>query len=163
MRTWTRPYADPMRWFTGAIASAGTMVCLFAGLQIVTHWERIAPIQVLPVAAFFSVWLTLAWRLHRTALVVSPAGVRVRWLWATRTVPWERVDGFRTGSDWLVADRLWIALGDGTELRTPVRRRTPEPVTLRDGGTALAAGPYADLLATLDRWRAAAPPVAPPA
>lgn len=157
VKSWTRPYEDRMQLFTGTLATFGTLIFAFVALQMAAHWERVPVVAVLTVAGFAALWLTFAWRLHRTALVINRSGARVRWLWRTRTVRWEQVRGFHTGPDWLVPERLWLQLSDGTKVRTPVRRRCATAYRLRDGGTVLAPERYEDLLADLKNWKAGAP------
>ncbi|MEH1059049.1 hypothetical protein V6U89_28065 [Micromonospora sp. CPCC 206171] len=62
----------------------------------------------------------------------------MRWLWRTRTFTREQVRGFRTDPDWLVPERLWLQLSDGTKVPTPVRRRCATAYRVGDGGTVLA-------------------------
>ncbi|MBP1782069.1 hypothetical protein J3R08_001919 [Micromonospora sp. HB375] len=152
--SWTRPYEDPMRLFTGTLAVLGTLLFAFVAFQAAAHWQQVRLAAVLAFAGFATVWLTFAWRFHRTALVVSRSGVRVRWLWRTRTIVWEQVRGFHSGPDWLVQERLWLQLCDGTKVRTPVRRRRAGVNRLRDGGTVLASERYEELLADLASWKA---------
>ncbi len=157
MLSWTRPYEDPMRLFTGTFAVLGTLFFAFVAFQMAARWQQVPLAAVLAFTGFAAVWLTFAWRLHRTALVVSRWGVRVRWLWRTHTVVWEQVRGFHSGPDWLVPERLWLQLCDGTKVRTPVRRRRATAYRLRDGGTVLASERYEELLADLESWKAGFP------
>ncbi|WP_230688956.1 PH domain-containing protein [Micromonospora sp. WMMD558] len=143
-----------MRLFTGTLAVLGTVLFAFIAFGMAARWRQVPSDVALAFTGFAAVWLTFAWRLHRTALVVSRSGVRVRWLWRTRTVPWEQIRGFHSGPDWLVPERLWLRLRDGTKVRTPVRRRRTTVYRLRDGGTALASERYEELFADLERWKA---------
>ncbi|WP_080636844.1 hypothetical protein [Salinispora vitiensis] len=154
---WTRPYEDPMRLFTGTLAVLGSSFFAFIAFQMATRWQEVPLAAVSAFTGFAAVWLTFVWRLHRTALVVSRSGVRVRWLWRTRTVAWGQVRGFYSAPDWLVPERLWLQLCDGTKVRTPVRRRHAIVNRLRDGGTDLASDRYEGLLADLERWKAGGP------
>lgn len=152
--SWTRPYEDPMRLLTGTFAVLGTLFFASIAFQMAAHWQQVPLAAVSAFTGFGAVWLTFAWRLHRTALMVSRSGVRVRWLWRTRTVVWEQVRGFHSGPDWMVPERLWLQLRDGTEVRTPVRRRRATVYRLSDGGTVLASERYEELLANLEKWKA---------
>jgi hypothetical protein len=155
--TWSRPYRDPFRIATGFVALfASPFACLgFFAIFVVGGGG-------VPFAALSLFIATVAWRLHRTALVVSDIGVRVRWLVKTRTVRWHEVDGFRFKPDLLGVDRLWIDLADGRHIRTPVQRvhRWMNPTRLSDGGTWLLYDACDELLRSLEsrlRSRGAAP------
>ncbi|WP_246608043.1 hypothetical protein [Paractinoplanes toevensis] len=150
MCAWRRPYRDAFRVYTGFIAVAGTVFALVVATMIATHWRSGRVLPVAGVGGFLGVWLTLAWRLHRTALLVGDAGVRVRWLLRTRTIPWSRVSRFRTAPDVLVRERLWIVLIDGRMVRTPVQRASGVfGSVLSDGGTWLRGSRYDTLLDAL--------------
>jgi hypothetical protein len=74
VKSWTRPYEDRMQLFTGTLATFGTLIFAFVALQMAAHWERVPVVAVLTVAGFAALWLTFAWRLHRTALVPTARG-----------------------------------------------------------------------------------------
>lgn len=149
---WVRPYQDPIRAFPYALALIGTAFAAVVGVGMAMAWRQVSLGEVLIVVSFFAVWLTFAWRLARTALVVSNEGVRLRWLFRTRTVRWDQVKRFYTAGDILVPRRLWIELSDGTRVRTPVQRvRHPLFGTmLSDGGTLLNPKRCESLVRNLD-------------
>lgn len=150
MFAWRRPYPDPSRVFTGFIAIAGTAFAVVVATMIATHWRSGMVLPVAGIGGFLGVWLTVAWRLHRTALLIGDTGVRVRWLLHTRTIPWLQVSRFHTAPDILVRARLWIVLVDGRTVRTPVQRASGVfGSMLRDGGTWLRGSRYEALLDTL--------------
>jgi hypothetical protein len=170
MWAWRRPYSDPFRVLTGFFVLFGSaFASVVFGLLVlnlaVRHRESLGAgaLVVVPVA----VWLTLAWRFHRTALVVGDTGVRVRWLLKTRTIPWDDIDGFWFGEDILGTDRLWIGLKDGRRIRTPIQRvaRLIGGSRLSDGGTWLRSGDCDELLRDLEHelwvWRVGARPGSP--
>ncbi|MFD6771235.1 hypothetical protein ACFWC6_34040, partial [Micromonospora chalcea] len=72
-------------------------------------------------------------RVETEVLVVRPGVVQRAFL----------VARFRGGSP----ERLWLQLCDGTQVRTPVRRRRAGVNRLRDGGTVPASERYEGLLA----------------
>ncbi|GIF22738.1 hypothetical protein BJ973_000903 [Actinoplanes tereljensis] len=156
MFAWRRPYSDASRVFTGFIAGAGTVFAVVVVALIATHWRSGTVLRAAGVGGFLGVWLTVAWRLHRTALLVSDAGVRARWLLRTRTVPWSQVSRFRTAPDFLVRERLWIVLVDDRMVRTPVQHAAGVfGSALNDGGTRLGGSRYYTLLDSLaDEMRA---------
>jgi Bacterial PH domain len=172
---WYRPYANWTQVFTGFIAMFGTVFMTFVLMMLAARWSPSRALGTLlataGLSAFGAIWLTFAWRLHRTALVISDVGVRVRWLLQTRTVPWEQVKDFSTGQNVRDPGRLWVELADGGRMRTPVRRFEGFFMsTVRDGGSRLRRQAYDDLLRTLNhelraaRARAskgAAPPPSP--
>ncbi|GAB3189396.1 hypothetical protein FHX75_111229 [Micromonospora palomenae] len=143
-----------MRLFSGTFAMVGTLFFAFVAFRMTADRQRVPLAAVSVFVGFAAVWLTFAWRLHRTALVIDQWRVRVRWLWRTRTLTREQVCGFRTKPDWLVPERLWLQLCDGTMVRTPVRRRCATAYRVHDGGTVLAHERYEGLLADLKRWMA---------
>jgi hypothetical protein len=99
---WNRPYRDPFKIIPAAIATIGTV--FFAAVAIATAATMAkrtshVPAFALPVVVVFGlVWLMFAWRMYRTALLVSDTGVRVRWLLLTRTFAWSQRRGFRHGA-----------------------------------------------------------------
>jgi hypothetical protein len=152
MTAWTRPYRDPFRIATGVLALFGSgIACVIAVGILAGHWTE--PWARVPAALFVALWLTCAWRLQRTALVISDHGVRVRWLLRTRTMDWNEIDGFRFGLDVMVVNRLWIDLTDGRRIRTPVQRgpRLRYVSGLNDGGTKLSYDAAERLLHRLDQ------------
>jgi hypothetical protein len=147
---WRRPYRDSSRVFTGFITMAGTAFAVVVATMIATHWQSDKVPQVAGIGGFLGLWLTVAWRLHRTALLVGNEGVRVRWLLRTRTIPWSQVSRFQTAPDVLVRARLWIVLIDGRTVRTPVQRGSGVVGSaLHDGGTWLRGSSYNTLLDSL--------------
>lgn len=129
---------------------AGTIFAVVVATTIAKHWRSLMVAPVAGVSGFLGVWLTVAWRFHRTALLVGDAGIRVRWLLRTRTMPWSQVDQFQTAPDFLVRARLWIVLIDGRMVRTPVQRASGIfGSALNDGGTRLRASRYDTLIASL--------------
>ncbi len=147
---WRRPYPDAFRVFTGFIAVTGTAFAVVVSTMIATHWRAGMLLPVAGIGGFLGVWLTVAWRLHRTALLIGDAGVRARWLLRTRTIPWSQVSRFRTAPDFLVRERLWIVLVDGRMVRTPVQRASGVfGSALSDGGTWLRGSRYNTLLDSL--------------
>jgi hypothetical protein len=118
--SWERLYDDRLRLVTGFLAlGVSGFTCAVAAAAFTTQGSIIIKVADIGFGMVFS---TFAWRYYRTALVTSRAGVRVRWVALTRTVPWDEVSGFSFGEDWPVADRLWIDLVDGGRMRTPVQR-----------------------------------------
>lgn len=136
---WKRPYRDPFKIIPAAIATFGTVFFAAVAIAIIVTMDRgtshTAALALAVVGAFGLVWLTFAWRMYRTALLLSDTGVRVRWLLLTRTFAWSQVAGFDTAPDHLVDARLWIVLVDGGRVRTPVQR-----VMRRIGGSFVADG-----------------------
>jgi hypothetical protein len=150
--TWSRPYRDSYRIATGVLA---LFVSGFAGVVIVgisLGHSTFSGAGVI-LAAVMLFFLTVVWRLHRTALVISAVGVRVRWLLKTRTLRWRDIQGYRFGPDLLGVDRLWIDLIDGSHVRTPVQRvhRLMNGSRVSDGGTWLLYDAADTLLRTLDQ------------
>ena len=144
---WRRPYPDVFRVVTGLIAGAGTAFAIVVAAMLATHWRSGMALPAAGISGFIGVWLTLAWRLHRTAMVVGSAGIRVRWLLRTRTIPWPQIDEFDTAPDVLVRERLWIVLVDGRKVRTPIQRVSGAfGSALNDGGTWLRGSDYNNLL-----------------
>jgi hypothetical protein len=86
---WRRPYRDPFKIIPATIATIGTL--FLAAIAIATtvtmaQGTSHVPAFALPAVVVFGlVWLTFAWRMYRTALLVSDTGVRVRWPLLTRT------------------------------------------------------------------------------
>lgn len=147
MTTWTRPYRDPFRIATGFIALFASP---FACLGFFTIF--VDGVNGVIFAALGMFVAAFAWRLHRTALVVSDLGIRVRWLVKTHTVRWHDVNGFRFRPDLLAVDRLWIDLSDGRHIRTPVQRvhRLTYGSRVSDGGTWLLYDACDELLRALE-------------
>jgi hypothetical protein len=147
---WKPPYRDPFRAVTAFVAMfASVFAFAFVGAVFTSKAPFLADVGVVPLMALF---LTFAWRSHRTALVTSDRGVRVRWLLNTHTVGWHEIKRFRFGVDVMAMDRLWIDLNDSRHIRTPVQRvpRFAWRFGLRDGGTRLRSGACEDLLRVLD-------------
>jgi Bacterial PH domain len=153
---WRRPYFDPVRIFTGALAGAGTLIFTTGVGQIVIGARDVWVPGMLGLVGFGAGWLTFAWRLHRTALVVSDRGVRIRWLPFTRTIAWSSIKEFRTLQGQMDS-RLVVVLDDGTRLWTPVRQgRLFARMRIRDGGTRLDPIRYEQLLTELNALMVAA-------
>lgn len=133
------------------LALFGTAFTAVVTFMMATHWRGATVAGVLIVPPFLGTWLTIAWRLARTGLVVSDAGVRIRWVHRTRTFTWDWVLRFYTAPDILVPGRLWIELTDGTRVRTPIQRVRYVLLgsALRDGGTWLTPDRYDALLQDL--------------
>jgi hypothetical protein len=152
---WRRPYRMPwpIRVMTGFIALvASAMACVLAAAFFIgVHWT-VGPWERVPVVVFMACVLTFSWRLHRTALVISDKGVRVRWLLKTRTMRWPEVKGFRFDDDVLDVVRLWIDLADGQRVRAPVQQVyfTPYGSRVKDGGARLRHVAADKLLLDLD-------------
>jgi hypothetical protein len=156
--TWTRPYEDPIRVLTGGMAILGSGFFTVGAILMAISWRQVSVAEVVAFISFATVWLTFMWRLHRTALLVSESGVRLRWLLHTRTFAWAQIRAFETDRDILVPARLWIALSDGTRARTPVQRvqRLLFGSHVSDGGTWLRPQAYDRTLWILRRRLAAA-------
>ena len=155
---WRPPYRDPFRAVTAFVAMfASVFAFAFVGAVFTSHPPVLAAVGVVPLMALVA---TFAWRLHRTALVTSDRGVRVRWPLKTRTVGWQEIKRFRFGVDVMAIDRLWIDLDDGRRIRTPVQRvpRFAGLFGLRDGGTRLRSGACEELLRVLDQQLQASRP-----
>lgn len=150
MTSWTTPYKDSWRVLPYGIAVIGTTFAAFGIGIVATPAQSVG--AVLIVLPFLGAWLTFAWRLARTGLVISDAGVRVRWLHRTRTFSWNRVERFHTARDILAPGRLWIELTDGIQVRTPIQRVRHLVLgsPLSDGGTWLTPDRYEALLRTLN-------------
>lgn len=151
MTIWKAPYEDPFRAVTAfAAVFASAFAFAFVGAVFTSHLSVLADVGVVPLMALV---VTLAWRLHRTALVTSATGVRVRWLLKTRTVGWQEIKRFRFGIDAMAMVRLWIDLNDGRRIRTPVQRipRFAMLFGLRDGGTRLRSDACEELLRVLNQ------------
>jgi hypothetical protein len=151
VNTWRRPYRDPFRIVTGGIAAGGSVFLSVLIASLVGRASGISALDLLAVGGFAALWLTFAWRLHRTALVVSAHGVRIRWLLLTRTVPWLSIKDFRTRQD-RSSRRLVVVLRDNSTLRTPIQRapRGLHLSTIHDGGTSLRPDHYDRLLTELN-------------
>jgi hypothetical protein len=148
---WKPPYRDPFRAVTAFSAMfASVVACAFVAAVVTSNVPFPAAAGLVALMALV---LTSAWRFHRTALVTSDRGVRVRWLVDTRTVGWHEIKRFRFGVDVMAMDRLWIDLNDGRQIRTPVQRvpRFAGLFGFRDGGTRLRSGACEDLLRVLDQ------------
>jgi hypothetical protein len=152
---WKRPYRDPWRMLTGGLAALGTAFFGFIVVRMFTTSEPVSITTIVLIFIFGLAWLTAAWRLHRIALVISSRGVRVRWLFRTRTLTWDHIEGFRAGQD-AAAVRLLVDLTDGSEVRTPVQRARSERMRVNDGSTWLLPEAFDHLLADL-RGRLAEP------
>jgi hypothetical protein len=147
---WRRPYPDAFRLLSGFIAVAGTVFAVVVAAMLATHWRSLMALPVAGIGGFIGVWLTAAWRFHRTALLVGDAGIRVRRLLRTRTIPWSQISQFQTAPDILVRERLWIVMVDGQRVRTPIQRASGVFGTaLNDGGTRLRGSRYNSLLSAL--------------
>jgi len=147
---WIRPYHDPVRVVTGGLAMFGSAFFAFTAVMMVAQWRETTVIEAVVLVGFAAVWLTFLWRLHRTALLVGFRGARVRWLLRTRTIPWHQIREFRTRKERSIT-RLFIALIDGTMVRTPVQRLRGRLFgsVLSDGGTWLLPEPYDQTLSYL--------------
>jgi hypothetical protein len=147
--SWTTPYTDRWRVLPYSFALFGTALTVFVIIMMASDRRTVGALLIVlpPLGA----WLTLAWRLARIGLVVSEIGVRVRWLYRTRTFSWDRVRRFHTARDILAPARLWIELTDGTRVRTPIQRVRNMLLgsPLSDGGTWLTPDRYDALLQTL--------------
>lgn len=148
---WIRPYRDPSRIFTGSLAVGGSLLVAGGLASLVGRGSSGSVIAALAFAGFGTLWLTFFWRLHRTALVVSDHGVRIRWLLLTRTAPWPSIKDFRTRQERSIT-RLVVVLRDGSTLRTPVQRipRGLYVSMINTGGAWLRPDPYDRLLTELN-------------
>lgn len=162
---WTRPYADPARPLTGGLALFGSAFFVLGAILMAISWRQVSVAEVIAFISFAMAWLTLMWRFHRTALLVSESGVRLRWLLVTRTFAWAQIHAFETGRDILVPARLWVVLADGRRVRTPAQRaqRLSFGSSFADGGTGLRPEAYGRLLSILRRRLAAHAEHVPPA
>ena len=154
---WIRPYHDPVRVVTGGLAMFGSAFFAFTAVMMVAQWRETTVIEAGVLVGFAAVWLTFIWRLHRTALLAGARGARVRWPLRTRTIPWHQIREFRTRKERSIT-RLFIALIDGTMVRTPVQRvpRRLFGSVLSDGGTWLLPEPYDQTLSYLQTRLSAA-------
>jgi Bacterial PH domain len=151
------------------MAGVGTVFFAVAGASSAAQaqWRDVSvagALGALVIGGFAVVWVTFAWRLYRTALVVGERGVRIRWLLFTRTIPWSSIKEFRTWPDRTVV-RLVVVLVDGRRLRTAVQRK-PRLLyisMIHDGGTLLRPGPYERMLSELNALRVAAHSASPSA
>lgn len=152
VQTWHRPYRDLSRVITAffAVLISAVSVVLFAAIFVGHPTFPGAPVVILAVIAFF---LTVAWRFHRTGLLISVKGCRVRWLLKTHTEKWSNIHGFRFDDDFLGTSRLWIELVDGRRIRTPVQQveRLLNGSPVSDGGAWLLPEDCDVLLRTLER------------
>lgn len=91
VRTWRRPYRDSLRIATGFLAlfASGFACVVFVGILVGHAAFRGADVVLAAIMLFF---LTVVWRLHRTALVAGDPGVRVRSM-RTRAPSWARCSG----------------------------------------------------------------------
>jgi hypothetical protein len=99
-----------------------------------------APARALPgalvVTLFVSLWTAGAWRMNRIGVYTSDAGVRIRTLLRTRTLPWKSVarieDGPATSgmggasARALQARAIWIVPMTGSPIQTPLVYRTTQ-------------------------------------
>jgi hypothetical protein len=153
---WCRPYHDPWRLFTGLVAGVGSAFFAFLVYRMFTTPNNVSMQVAFLILVFGVGWVTLAWRLHLTALLVGDEGIRLRWTLLTRTVAWSQIRGFRTERDF-GAQRLFIELHSGDRVRTPVQRaHSARAMRINDGGTWLRPEQYDALLSDL-RTRLAQP------
>ena len=149
MTRWTAPYKDAGRVIPyGMLGICAVVAVAMVGMVATQTRSAVAALIVAPLPGML---LALMWRFARTGLVVSDAGVRVRWLLHTRTFGWDQVRRFHTARDILAPGSLWIELIDGRQVRPPVQRvrRMFFGSMLADGGAWLTPDRYEALLHTL--------------
>lgn len=129
MARWEVPYGSPdgalVRYVFATIVSLAALCPLG---WLVLGGPRPWPAW-LAVPLFVAAFVTLVWRVVLVGVWVGAAGVRVRMVHRTRTVPWSRLDRVwiapATGYDALA---LWISVLDGPDVETPVWRAGPGAV-----------------------------------
>ncbi|MEV4466418.1 hypothetical protein AB0J51_22700 [Micromonospora echinofusca] len=112
------------------------------------------------VAAFLALWLTLGTRFYLVGVYVNDRGVRLRYNFSTRTLPWSEVTGFDVRPAVLlgeptVRDACWVRTAEGP-VETPVQRRSREMGWRKDVGPVLSPKEFDRLVARLDAELAAA-------
>ncbi|MEV6369982.1 hypothetical protein AB0L86_24155 [Micromonospora musae] len=159
MRRWIR--MDPWRGrqvVTSLFLLVGTV---FAVLLLVTGGEALAggvdlvtALGIVGAMALMGVWLTFAARLHQAGVYVGARGVRLRHVFRTRTLPWEKVTGFVARRALLLGEptirqAVWVLTVDGA-FETPVQRRSREMGWRKEVGPVLSEADFERLLNRLD-------------
>lgn len=121
---------------------------LAGGVDVVTA------LGIVGAMAFMGVWLTFAARLHLAGVYVGEPGVRLRHVFRTRTMPWEKVTGFVVRralflGEPTIRDACWVLTVDGA-FETPVQRRSREMGWRKEAGPVLSEADFERLLNRLD-------------
>lgn len=130
---------DVRTWRQVAPGSAGTIllgafvVCYSLAavamvVAVLPHARR-DPVATIVAVLFVGCSWTFVWRLYRTGLYVSRTGLRLVWVWRTRTLPWSAVVDItsRSARAWgvdTVRDAIWVTTASGEQIETPIQRRT---------------------------------------
>jgi hypothetical protein len=101
-RTWRRPYLDLgliPAWAVifGGVAWLGWCAARLG--KIIQGHDGAAVITMIPPLAFGLVLTLLAYGRARRAVLLSGSGVRLRWAWRQRTIPWAVITGVTTSPD----------------------------------------------------------------
>ncbi|GLW29208.1 PH domain-containing protein [Actinoplanes regularis] len=119
---------------------------------------------LLGLYALLGAGLTFAWRMMRTGMYTSDSGIRVRWLLRTRTYAWSQIDGVEAAPARLLGlptsrAAIWLDLGDGGRVETPVQRRADavsgSVVVTKNVGPVLRRDRFDRLHQELDQYRKA--------
>ncbi|WP_412543982.1 PH domain-containing protein [Longispora sp. K20-0274] len=132
MRTWSRVEpANLLRTVAGVFFVVG--LAFFLPMRLLAffgpgQWSVNPGLFNLVDLLFAACWLTFAFRMHRAGIYAGPAGLRVRSLLRTETVPWSAVTGFevkpgRRFGFRIPRDAIWV-LGAGKNRETCVQRST---------------------------------------
>lgn len=135
----SNPSRDPIAL---VLLGAGVIfaVCVSASmLSDLDGWSAASAAGLLLFYAVIGAYLGLVWRMLRTGLYVSDAGVRVLTTFRTTTVPWqevaevETVQGVELG---VPKEIIRLRLANGEQLDTPVQRNVRPPGQRSGGGSA---------------------------
>ncbi|MEU4782745.1 hypothetical protein [Micromonospora sp. NPDC023633] len=112
------------------------------------------------LVAFLALWMTLVARYFLVGVYVNDSGLRLRYTFSTRTLPWSRVTGFVVRPAELLGeptarDACWVRTADGA-VETPVQRRSRTVGWRKDIGPVLRTEDFGRMVARLDAELAAA-------
>lgn len=105
-------------------------------------------------AAFLALWLTMVARFFLVGVYVNDQGLRLRYTFSSRTLPWSQVTGFDVRPAVLfgeptVRDACWVRTVDGA-VETPVQRRSRTVGWRKDVGPILRTEDFDRMVVRLD-------------
>lgn len=121
------------------------------------HWNVHPAVGIAVIYGVLAVWLTFVARMYLTGIFVNDHGLRLRYVFFTRTLPWATVTGFDVRPARIFdtdTDRqaCWVSTTSGT-YETPVQLSSGTAALQKRSGPVLPADDFNRMVDQLERHR----------